>query len=289
VKTSLDHLPEYKQEELKYISATIVEIVKPEMVILFGSHSRGDWVEDSYRENGTLHEYKSDYDILVITQKPRNMPVFLEKLAGKKIRKALYPTSLQIITHDIDFLNKELEDGHYFFAEIVRDGTMLYDSGNFKFAEPKKLSGYQRSVKAKLYYDTWFRKADEFIHQYRYAVSTGSLDIAIFLLHQATERFYMAIELVFTDYKPRTHDLVKLNKSAIASDARFKMVFPNQTEEEKRLFDVLVKAYIDSRYKIDYKVVMEELQWLESRVIKLKELTEVLCLEHIEKLKTWTN
>jgi predicted nucleotidyltransferase len=44
MKRSLAHLPEKKKQELKRIADTIVEMVpSTEMVILFGSHARGDW------------------------------------------------------------------------------------------------------------------------------------------------------------------------------------------------------------------------------------------------------
>lgn len=74
MKTSLEHLPEDKQQEITSIAETIVSLIQPEMVILFGSYSRGNWVEDKYKENGITYEYKSDYDILVVTEKPQDMP-----------------------------------------------------------------------------------------------------------------------------------------------------------------------------------------------------------------------
>lgn len=37
------------------------------MVILFGSYAKGEQVEDIYSEKGTTYEYKSDFDILVVT------------------------------------------------------------------------------------------------------------------------------------------------------------------------------------------------------------------------------
>jgi len=109
------------------------------------------------------------------------------------------------------------------------------------------------------------------------------LKIAIFILHQAAERFFAAILLVFTDYKPQTHDLNVLYKEACYHDSRFKIVFPQATAEEKRLFTILVKAYIDSRYKMGYSITAEDLQYLITRVFILKTLTEELCLERIDK------
>jgi predicted nucleotidyltransferase len=45
MKTTLSHLPNDKQEELKTLTEIILSKVPAEMIILFGSHARGDWVE----------------------------------------------------------------------------------------------------------------------------------------------------------------------------------------------------------------------------------------------------
>jgi hypothetical protein len=68
MNTSLEHLPEHKQKQLKEIAGIIVKAVDPEKVILFGSHATGRWVEHRYTEGGITYEYISDYDIPVITK-----------------------------------------------------------------------------------------------------------------------------------------------------------------------------------------------------------------------------
>lgn len=68
MNTSLSHLPEYKQSQLREITEIIVKAVDPEQVILFGSHATGRWVEHRYSREGITYEYISDYDILVITR-----------------------------------------------------------------------------------------------------------------------------------------------------------------------------------------------------------------------------
>ncbi|SCZ63771.1 nucleotidyltransferase domain-containing protein [Thiohalomonas denitrificans] len=61
------HLPPSKFDELKAAVAAIRERHDVEMIILFGSHARGDWVEDRYEEDHVTHEYHSDFDILIVT------------------------------------------------------------------------------------------------------------------------------------------------------------------------------------------------------------------------------
>lgn len=65
MKTSLEHLPEHKRDQLAAITALLQAEAQAEMVILFGSHARGDWVEDA--ETG----YQSDYDVRSVSHKWR--------------------------------------------------------------------------------------------------------------------------------------------------------------------------------------------------------------------------
>ncbi|MCG8334390.1 MAG: HEPN domain-containing protein, partial [Proteobacteria bacterium] len=104
---------------------------------------------------------------------------------------------------------------------------------------------------------------------------------AAFLLHQATERLFMTVLLVFTDYKPKLHDLRRLNKQVVGQDNSFQKVFPNTTKEERRYFELLRSAYIDSRYNMDWKITKEELTWLKARVFHLQTLTEQVCKQKI--------
>ena len=49
MKRSIRHLPKRKRDELNGIVEVIREMVPAaEMIILFGSHAGGDWVEDCY-------------------------------------------------------------------------------------------------------------------------------------------------------------------------------------------------------------------------------------------------
>ncbi|MEP7218570.1 MAG: hypothetical protein ABI876_06615, partial [Bacteroidota bacterium] len=60
-------------------------------------------------------------------------------------------------------------------------------------------------------------------------------------------------------------------------------VFPIGTEEERRLFDLLCRAYIESRYDKKYLITREELEWLAERVKELKGIIEDVCRRRIEE------
>src|SRR6201996_4120654 len=110
MNTSLDHLPDYKQRQLKEITAIIVKAVDPEKVILFGSHATGRWVEHRYTEGGITYEYISDYDILMIAKSGESRKDYEVKDVGEN--RCVYKTLVTLITHDNDFVNRIFSEGH---------------------------------------------------------------------------------------------------------------------------------------------------------------------------------
>src|SRR5262245_33388322 len=65
MKTSLDHLPETKRAKLAALVAIYREALPKGLLVLFGSHARGDWVDDD--ETG----HRSDFDLLAVVRDPK--------------------------------------------------------------------------------------------------------------------------------------------------------------------------------------------------------------------------
>src|SRR5678816_802702 len=83
---------------------------------------------------------------------------------------------------------------------------------------------------------------------------------AAFLLHQAAERYFHAVLLVFTGYKPKTHDIKALAEQTAPLHVALPAALPRADGEDQRLFDLLRRAYIDARYSRSYRITNEELQ-----------------------------
>ena len=280
----LQHLTTQKQEELALLTELLQNCKGVEMVILFGSYARGEQVEDLYSEKGTTYEYKSDFDILVVTTHDDlgNNHKIEDKVATTLSGKVL--TTINLIFHSVKHLNQALSHGNYFFQDIKKEGVLLYDSEKFKLQNPKKLSPIEAKQKAQDYFNQWFTSASEFLEFYELAITKEYSHKAAFMLHQATEHFYTTILLVFTDYRPKEHDLKKLDLRVRNCDDRFH-VFSRETGEEKESFELLKRAYIDSRYRMnEYQISKDQLQYLAERVQTLKSLTEEICLGRIEKI-----
>lgn len=285
MKKSLGHLPEHKRTELRLITRIIREkFVEAELIILFGSYARGTWVEDSYVEDKVIYEYQSDFDILLLTSSQKvasqaRKQTFVETAIE---RKKQIKTPVSIIYHGIGHVNTSIAQGHYFFVDIKREGIALYDSGKYKLAETKELTAAEKKKTAKEDFKHWFKSAKNFYSGYAFYLNRGDYNEAAFLLHQATERFYHATIIVFTGKKPKTHNLETLGKRVASMDGRFLQIFPGDTAEQERLFKLLKRAYVDARYKKEYEITKNELEYLAKCVRKLQRLTKKICNEKIE-------
>ena len=282
MKTDLSHLPADKQEELRRITGVIRGTVQPEMIILFGSHARGDWVEDE--QTG----YMSDYDILVIVR-PRDAEGGSNRVgerAERDVNAALHGHRVNAIAHRIDFVNSKLGERQYFFTDIRREGILLFDSGRYQLGKAKEIDGAERRRLAEEDFARWFKSASVFYGHFEFGLGNDDLNEAAFLLHQTTERFYTTLLLVHTGYKPRTHDLAKLDKLSRLQVGEVACVFPRSTPEEEKRFDLLRRAYVDARYEKDYAITRDELEFLGVRVRELRTVTEAACRKKIDDLSS---
>ncbi len=277
-------MPKEKRDELKKIIKALLEYKEVEMIILFGSYATGNYVHsDRYVENGIIYEYKSDYDLLIIfsTNKQAGNLGYVYGIT-ETLNKLKTLTPVSPIYEGATFVNKQLADGNYFFNEIKSKGIVLYNSKRKKLARKRKLSIEEIQKQAQEYFDDWFESANGFLKTYFFNFREKDYKIAAFQLHQATERYYHTLTLVFTGYKHKTHNLEELGRIASSHDLEYKKIFPRHSEIERHHFTLLKKAYIDARYKKGYTITGEELEYLSKRVAKLRDLTEKVCREKID-------
>jgi len=284
MKTSLDHLPKRKQEELNQIA----EIIKAgcnevEKIILYGSYARGDYREPKDITGLPKARHVSDYDILVVTStKPTALNNTLWSQIGDKCRNLKLSADPRIITHSINDLNYELGSQQYFYSDIQKEGVLLFDDGKTELAVKRKLSVQERREVAQRHYDNWFESAVSFFDAYELMMSKEKYKNAAFQLHQSTESCYKAILLVLTNYNPREHFLKILAPECEQYVADLREIFIQDTEQQKERFKLLDSAYIDARYSLDYKISKSDLEILATDVNKLLQITKKVCEERIK-------
>ena len=292
INTDLTHLPEGKQQTIAEIRRIILNEVEGDAgryewivwIILFGSHARGTYVDNP------INGYISDYDILVGVN-GRELADDLTLWYGieDKIDR-ITRSPINLIVHTHEEIAQYLREGHYFFSDIRKEGIYLYTSKpNKGLPEPKHLTNAERWPIAQQHFEEWFESAYEFLEFAQIAMAKSYYKKAAFFLHQGTERFYGCILLVLSNYRPRTHNIKNLRNMAIdktSPESPLTDIFPGKDKFQRRCFERLKRAYIDSRYSEHYKITQEELEWLAGEVEKLKAITRLVCEGHIAHLKS---
>ena len=283
MKDSLNHLSPNRVKELSRIVEIIKAATPVEMLILYGSFARGDWVSDKYKEGRITYEYQSDFDILVVVKNEKSVKNFsLWNTIDESIRNdSAVTTPVSITVDSISFVNKSLLEGNYFYSDLRTEGIILFDSKAFTLTQPKQMDPAKQKELAQKDFDFWYKKSQSFLKDYVHNIADGELSNAAFHLHQAAEALYVTVLLVFTGYKPKTHNLGKIESLVNDANPIFRDVFPKTSEAERERFELVKQAYVDARYKQDYKISQNDLTYLYERVLVLKELTEKVCKNKI--------
>lgn len=295
MRDQLDHLPQSKQRELAHVVRVLFEefeaanatgtakfrkqarILK---IVLYGSHARGDWVNDA------VGGYHSDYDILIVVNDERLTDFEVWSAAEDRlmrdvtINKAL-SAPVSFIVHTLTDVNQQLERGRPFFVDIVKQGYALYEAEGFPFVHPRDLPAHEARLEAQSHFDEWFPSAAGFLDTAVYAAGQGRLKEAAFQMHQAAERFYHCALLVLALYSPKSHRLNFLRSQCEQIAPSLIEAWPRDDRFSRRCFELLRQAYVNARYSPHYVITDEELAWLAEHVAKLQSLVEAVCRERL--------
>lgn len=282
------NIPIKKLEELEKIKQVILEvskeIVKVEMIILFWSYARWDFVEADLKfVEWHYEEYKSDFDILLVTWKPSLAKALnLENEVKRRLsERNEIKTPLTLIIEDIYHINKRLTEERYFYVDIEKEGIILYDSEKFKLKRWKALTQEERMKLKKEDFEEWFEKWNNSLKVFDFSFKENMLNKSAFELHQWAEWFITSYMLVKTWYKPKTHDLKDLYEMLVKEDRVFENWFDLRDEKEQKHFELLKTAYVDARYSKYYKITKDELKFLEEKVLSLKGIVDRLFGEEL--------
>lgn len=183
LKTSLEHLPENKQEELRLLKKIITNDHDVHMLILFGSFATNTWVDDLYEEEGIVYSYQSDFDLLVITPredfKIKNR--IEQAIEGQYHDESFRRTPVNPIFHSIKHVNEMLEYGNYFFGDIKKEGIVLYDSRKYALSKAKELTNEEKKKRADEHFEQWLSNASNALKNY---VQLLQVVLVYYLVHR---------------------------------------------------------------------------------------------------------
>lgn len=294
MKTTIDHIPPQKQQQLSKALEILHEEFEDALkdatadfkkrgrilkIILFGSYARGTYVDEPFTSKG----YRSDFDILVIVnnRKLTDFAEYWHKAEDRLIRNKEIELPVQFIVHSLREVNTSLKEGHHFFSDIRKEGIVLYELNDEPLAEPTQLEPSERLRLASEHFEQRFKAANNFAALSKQASQSGMMNEAAFLLHQSLEQAYANVLLTLTNYAPASHNLKILRSFAEEQDRRLAEAFPREHHRERAAFNTINEAYVKARYSNHYRITEETLQWLGERTAVLLALVNDVCSDRI--------
>jgi uncharacterized protein len=299
MRTDLDHLPHGKQRELVRVTEILFQEFTDAMksasspkkkegrilkIVLFGSYARGSWVDEPHTAKG----YLSDYDLLIVVnqQSVVDFATYWYRAEDRIMRETGIKTPVNFIVHTLDEVNSALAQGQYFFTDIIREGIALYDlKGSTSFVAPQPQTADEALTTAEKHFEQRMAGVQSSFEIFGFCIERGHSKDAAFTLHQAVERLYTCLLLVGTNYSPSTHSIKFLRSLAEQIDPDLIAAWPREFKQDRRLFELLKRAYVEARYSEHYTITIEELNWLAERAEVLRALVEKRSRGKIELLR----
>ncbi len=164
-----------------------------------------------------------------------------------------------------------LTEGHPFATAVQQQAVVLYHSGTAPLPEAAPARPGATGQGEEKQWREGLEKAEEFLTGSELYRLRKQYTLAAFMLHQSAEQALRILLERGTGYYANTHSIERLLLYASLVSYQLPDLFPRQTEREKRLFTLLQKAYIDTRYK-EYKINEEELVCLTGKVRRIHEI-----------------
>jgi uncharacterized protein len=249
----------------------ILKAVQPDRIFLLGasvSHRRS---ESIFCEPAPTARHIAHCFLLVLigelaTKEPHEWQDKIETHC-----RALLPVTTIVMQYAT--FAKWLKEGHPFALSVSQSAAALYDSGSLLLPEPEPPTGRARDKAFERPYTEGLARAKEFLIGSELYQLRKQYPMAAFMLHQSAEQALRILLELGTGYYANTHSIERLVRYASLVCYQLPDLFPQRTEGDKRLFSLLQKAYIDTRYK-EYTIDHDDLLCLTQRV---RHLHDIVC------------
>jgi HEPN domain-containing protein len=240
---------------------SIVKAVKPEMIFLLGAVVYHRSIKSIFQTSAVGSQYMSNYIVLVLLENLNNKEP--HEWQDKIENQGIPVTSIVLSVYTF---NEWLKAGHRFAINVQQSAEILYDSGSLQLQASHTATPHDEQIGIEKYWRDGITKAKEFLAGSELYRIRKQFAMAAFMLHQSAEQSLHTLLKVGTGYHANTHNIDRLLRySSLVSD-QLSDLFPQKTEADKQLFQLLQKAYSDARYKADYTISYDQLLCLTEKV-----------------------
>lgn len=239
----------------------IVKAVNPEMIFLLGAVVYHRSIKSIFQTSAVGSQYMSNYIVLVLLENLNNKEP--HEWQDKIENQGIPVTSIVLSVYTF---NEWLKAGHRFAINVQQSAEILYDSGSLQLQASHTATPHDEQIGIEKYWRDGITRAKEFLAGSELYRIRKQFAMAAFMLHQSAEQSLHTLLKVGTGYHANTHNIDRLLRYAGLVSDQLSDLFPQKTEADKQLFQLLQKAYSDARYKADYTINYDQLLCLTEKV-----------------------
>jgi HEPN domain-containing protein len=259
----------FKSQEQKLVEMITAKLVV-DKIFMLGSSLRYKRTESVFLTDAPSCRNVGHYYLLVLIDKDcgnsnNNMQDRIENICNTFI-------PVTAIVLNMEQFTGWLNEGHPFATKVVYRAVKIYDNNKIAFIKPLK-DADQLEPKEHFYINE-ANIVNEFIAGSQLYLQRKQNNMAMFMLHQATEQ---ALHLLFkrgSGLHINTHNLDKLIRYCSMVSYKVEEIFLRNNDKSKKLFMELQNAYINSRYKkqcsvsnVDIKIIIGKVKTLQKELV----------------------
>lgn len=229
------------------------------------------FVTEAPKQDLTEHYY-----LLVLIRRNREQS---NNTVQEKIETLCNPVSpVTAFVIDIELFNDWLLEGQPFACQVKEKALQLFDDLSILLPDPATIDKEALKQANEVTYCQGLNKVHEFLAGADLYRIRKQNKMAAFMLHQAAEHSLLTILKITIGLGVNSHNLEKLVRYCSLVTCKVTDVFQKNKENDKRLFQLLQRAYIETRYKEGYSINTSDLQTLTEKIRVLQEI--LVSLNH---------
>ncbi|MGJ7033242.1 HEPN domain-containing protein [Niabella hirudinis] len=252
------------------LTDVVVKTANPDMILLLGATLHRKKYESIFNKSAPFCQQLSDCTLLVLLPGLANKELheWQDKIEHHCSRVLPVTTLVLATVTFVQWLQADIS-----FARFVwQHAPVLYDAENIYREDFTETKATVNSKEATRQWEDGLSKAKEFLAGAELYRVRRQHKMVAFMLHQSAEQALRALLIAATGYYANTHSIDRLLRYGSLVAHQLPGIFPRQTEPDKRLLNLLQKAYIDTRYKEDYKITDDELLTLTGKIRRIHEV-----------------
>jgi uncharacterized protein len=263
-------LTERFKDQEKILTALILKIAAVEQIYMLGSTLYQQRTESIFLTTAPSCHNAGHYYLLVLTGKNSGFSNNdLQDRIENTCRSFIPVTAIVLSTAQF---NNWLQQGQRFACTVLKIAVRLHDAGNTILLKPNTMVEATKNKTKESYWTEDYNRVNEFMAGAELYLVRKQNNMALFMLHQAAEQALQHIFKKTTGLHINTHNIDKLIRYCSMVSYQILQVFPKDNERNERLFLLLQKAYIETRYKENYTVSSGDLQIIKERIQYLQKI-----------------